>query len=49
MIEIDFTESDGETTVNFTHRDLWDEEAAREPRGRLVRRSSRTSGGSWQS
>ena len=27
MIEIDFTEADGETTINFTHRDLWDEEA----------------------
>jgi uncharacterized protein YndB with AHSA1/START domain len=28
MIEIEFSESDGETTVRFTHRDLWDEEAA---------------------
>ena len=27
LIEVDFSESDGETTVNFTHRDLWDDEA----------------------
>ena len=27
MIEIEFNERDGETTVVFTHRDLWDEEA----------------------
>ena len=27
LIEVDFAESDGETTVNFTHRDLWDDEA----------------------
>jgi uncharacterized protein YndB with AHSA1/START domain len=29
LIEIDFDESDGATTVRFTHRDLWDEEAVR--------------------
>jgi uncharacterized protein YndB with AHSA1/START domain len=29
LIEIDFEESDGATTVRFTHRDLWDEEAVR--------------------
>jgi len=29
LIEIDFTEQDGLTTVVFTHRDLWDEEAVR--------------------
>ncbi len=27
MIEIEFAERDGETTVRFTHRNLWDEEA----------------------
>jgi uncharacterized protein YndB with AHSA1/START domain len=27
LIEIEFSESDGQTTVRFTHRDLWDEEA----------------------
>lgn len=26
MIEIDFSESDGRTTVLFTHRNLWDQE-----------------------
>ena len=26
-IEIDFSEADGETTIVFTHRDLWDDEA----------------------
>jgi uncharacterized protein YndB with AHSA1/START domain len=26
LIEIDFTESDGRTTMRFVHRDLWDEE-----------------------
>jgi len=30
LIEIDFVESGGVTTVHFTHRDLWDEEAVRE-------------------
>ena len=30
LIEIDFHESDGVTTVNFTHSGLWDEEAVRE-------------------
>jgi uncharacterized protein YndB with AHSA1/START domain len=29
LIEIDFEEHDGATTVRFTHRDLWDEEAVR--------------------
>jgi uncharacterized protein YndB with AHSA1/START domain len=27
LIEIEFSESDGETTVTFTHRNLWDDEA----------------------
>ncbi len=26
MIEIDFEESDGQTTMRFVHRDLWDDE-----------------------
>jgi uncharacterized protein YndB with AHSA1/START domain len=30
LIEIDFEEADGATTVRFTHRDLWDEEAVRD-------------------
>jgi uncharacterized protein YndB with AHSA1/START domain len=29
LIEIDFEESDGSTTVRFTHSGLWDEEAVR--------------------
>ncbi|HEX5620241.1 MAG TPA: SRPBCC domain-containing protein [Solirubrobacteraceae bacterium] len=29
LIEIDFAESGGVTTVRFTHRDLWSEEAVR--------------------
>ena len=29
LIEIDFEERDGTTTVRFTHSDLWDEEAVR--------------------
>ena len=29
LIEIDFEETGGVTTVRFTHRDLWDEEAVR--------------------
>jgi len=29
LIEIDFSERDGVTTVVFVHRDLWDEEAVR--------------------
>ncbi len=29
LIEIEFEEADGVTTVNFTHSDLWDEEAVR--------------------
>ena len=27
LIEIDFSESDGQTIVRFVHRDLWDDEA----------------------
>jgi uncharacterized protein YndB with AHSA1/START domain len=30
LIEIDFEENDGETTVRFTHSGLWDEEALRD-------------------
>ena len=30
IIEVDFEETDGVTTVRFTHRDLWDEEAVRD-------------------
>ena len=33
LIEIDFTENDGSTTVSFTHSDLWDEEAVRSHEG----------------
>jgi uncharacterized protein YndB with AHSA1/START domain len=29
LIEVDFEEHDGVTTVRFTHSDLWDEEAVR--------------------
>jgi uncharacterized protein YndB with AHSA1/START domain len=29
LIEIDFEETDGATTVRFAHRDLWDEETVR--------------------
>jgi uncharacterized protein YndB with AHSA1/START domain len=29
LIELDFEETDGITTVRFTHSDLWDEEAVR--------------------
>jgi uncharacterized protein YndB with AHSA1/START domain len=29
LIELDFEEADGVTTVRFTHRDLWDEESVR--------------------
>ena len=29
LIELDFEEDDGVTTVRFTHRDLWDEDAVR--------------------
>jgi len=29
LIELDFEEADGVTTVHFTHSDLWDEEALR--------------------
>ncbi len=32
LIEIDFEEVDGETTVRFTHSGLWDEEAVRSHR-----------------
>ena len=30
LIEVDFRETDGITTVSFTHSRLWDEEAARD-------------------
>jgi uncharacterized protein YndB with AHSA1/START domain len=30
LIELDFEEHDGATTVTFTHRDLWNEQAVRE-------------------
>ena len=30
LIEVDFLETDGVTTVNFTHSRLWDEETARD-------------------
>jgi uncharacterized protein YndB with AHSA1/START domain len=30
LIEIDFEEADGATTVKFAHRDLWDEAAVRD-------------------
>jgi uncharacterized protein YndB with AHSA1/START domain len=30
LIEIDFTEADGATTVRFVHSGLWDEEAVRD-------------------
>jgi uncharacterized protein YndB with AHSA1/START domain len=30
LIEVDFEESDGVTTVRFTHSDLWSEEAVRD-------------------
>jgi uncharacterized protein YndB with AHSA1/START domain len=30
LIELDFDEKDGVTTVHFTHRDLWSEEAVRD-------------------
>ena len=33
LIEIDFEETDGATTVRFSHRDLWDEEAVRAHEG----------------
>jgi uncharacterized protein YndB with AHSA1/START domain len=33
LIEIDFEEKDGVTTVHFTHRDLWDDEAVRSHEG----------------
>ena len=33
LIEIDFEEHEGVTTVRFTHRDLWDEEAVRSHEG----------------
>jgi uncharacterized protein YndB with AHSA1/START domain len=32
LIELDFEESDGATTVRFTHSGLWDEEAVRRHR-----------------
>ena len=33
LIEIDFEEADGVTTVRFTHSDLWDEAAVRSHEG----------------
>jgi uncharacterized protein YndB with AHSA1/START domain len=33
LIEIDFEEADGRTTVRFTHSGLWDEEAVRSHEG----------------
>jgi len=33
LIEIDFEETDGLTTVRFTHRGLWDEDAVRSHEG----------------
>ena len=33
LIEIDFEETGGATTVRFAHRDLWDEEAVRAHEG----------------
>jgi uncharacterized protein YndB with AHSA1/START domain len=33
LIEIDFEEADGITTVRFTHRDLWDEHSVRSHEG----------------
>lgn len=33
LIEIDFDETDGVTTVSFTHSGLWDEEAVRSHEG----------------
>ena len=33
LIEIDFEEVEGGTSVRFTHRDLWDEEAVRSHEG----------------
>ena len=30
LIEVDFAETDGETKVTFTHRNLWDDEAVAE-------------------
>lgn len=33
LIEIEFEEADGVTTVNFTHSDLWDEAAVRDHEG----------------
>ena len=33
LIEIDFEESDGATTVSFTHSGLWDEAAVRDHEG----------------
>jgi uncharacterized protein YndB with AHSA1/START domain len=33
LIEIEFTESDGQTKMRFVHRDLWDEEEVRSHEG----------------
>ena len=37
LIEIDFEEADGATTVRFTHSELWDEEAVRSHEGGWTR------------
>jgi uncharacterized protein YndB with AHSA1/START domain len=37
LIEVDFEESDGVTTVRFTHSGLWDEEAVRAHEGGWTR------------
>lgn len=37
MIEIDFTEADGRTTVRFVHRDLWDDETVTSHEGGWTR------------
>jgi uncharacterized protein YndB with AHSA1/START domain len=37
LIEIDFTETDGRTTMRFVHRDLWDEEAVASHEGGWTR------------
>jgi uncharacterized protein YndB with AHSA1/START domain len=45
LIELDFEEAGGVTTVRFTHRDLWDEEAVRSHEdgwGRLFDNLART-------
>jgi uncharacterized protein YndB with AHSA1/START domain len=43
LIELDFEEADGVTTVRFTHSGLWDEEAVRSHEGGWNRAPSTTS------